>query len=101
MQHRTMTDGHIVLEYERAFVPHHMADRTILDVRMCANADNVHISAYNAVVPNTGMIADFHITDDLGAICDVNPLSQLRPFALVFMQHRQLPDKTSKVTEPL
>jgi hypothetical protein len=76
-----------------------VADRSILNIRVLSDADDVHIASDNAVEPDAGVVADFHIPNNLSAFGDVNPFSQLRPFSLVLMQHRQSPDKTSKLAE--
>jgi hypothetical protein len=76
-----------------------MANGAVLDIRVMPDANNVHISTNHTVEPNAGVIADFHIANNLSAFGNVNPLTQLRPLSLVLMQHRRLLDKTSKLTE--
>src|SRR5712671_5546145 len=101
MQHRAMADCHIIPENQGAFVPHHMADGAVLNVRMHSDADDVHVPPNDAVVPDAGVVANFHVADNLGAFSDINTLSQFRPLSHVLMQHYRSLDKTSTLTELL
>jgi hypothetical protein len=75
MQHYTMANRDIIPENKRAFVPHHMPDRRVLNVRVMANANDIHVTSNHAVIPNARVIPDFHVANDLGAFSDVNSLA--------------------------
>jgi hypothetical protein len=94
-----MTDRYVILQNKRALIPHHMPNRAILNIRVFPDANDVHISPDDAVVPDTGVIADFDVADNLSARRDVYAFTQLRPFSLVLMQHARPPDKTSKLAD--
>src|SRR5438874_2546559 len=98
VKHDAVADRNVVPENQRAFVPHHMPDGAVLNIRVLSDADDIHVSANDAVVPHAGVVADFHIAYNLRAFGDVNSLTQLRPLSLVLMQHRRPPDKTSTLT---
>jgi hypothetical protein len=70
-----MTDGNIVPQNKRALVPHHMADRGVLNVRVMANANDIHVTPNHTVIPNARVIPDFHVANDLSAFSDVNSLA--------------------------
>jgi hypothetical protein len=70
-----MADRHIIPENKRALVPHHMADRGVLNVRVMANANDIHVTPNHAVIPNARVIPDFHVANDLSAFSDVNSLA--------------------------
>src|SRR5439155_21958893 len=58
VQHRAVTDRNVVPEDERTLISHDMANRAVLNIRVPADADHVHVTSNHTVVPNAGMIAD-------------------------------------------
>ena len=62
-----MPDSHFVTNQSRVSLPLHMHHTTILDVRPCANANTVDIAANHDVHPDTTILTDLDVADDLRA----------------------------------
>src|SRR5262245_29607223 len=77
-------------------VTSHMEHAGVLNVGAVANPNVVAIAPHHRIEPDTGMIADDNIPDDLRAVCDEDPGPDLGELALITTKHW-----TIAPTEPL
>src|SRR4030095_14195901 len=85
MQPHSMPDGHIVAKSQRTLVSHHVHDRSVLNICMLPDSNDVYITTDHAVVPDAGVIPDFYVANDLCTFGYVDAGPQLRPFSHVLM----------------
>src|SRR5439155_8507332 len=90
VQHDTMTHRDVILEDQWTLELHDVSDRTVLDVGVLADPDEMNVAANDAVVPDAGMITNCNVSDHLGAFGNVNPLAQPGPFTLILVKHSSL-----------
>jgi Radical SAM superfamily len=90
VQYGSVTDRDVVAQDQRTLVPHGVTDAAILEVGVLPYANDVAITADNAVEPEARIIADFDVTDDLGALGKENVLADFWSFSFVFVQHPNL-----------
>lgn len=69
MQHHLMAYGHVV-SYGQRFADVGVQHAAILNVGTAPDSDGLGVAAYDDAKPDTGVFGKFHISDDLGAVCD-------------------------------
>jgi len=88
VHHDSVSNRYVIADNHRVLIQHPMRDRTILNICMLADPDEMNIPTNDTVEPNAGMVSDLDIADDFRALCDKHPITQLWQFSFVFMQHR-------------
>ncbi len=70
VNHRAMSDGHIIPYYSRSCLIHYVDAHIILDIASISNSNGIHISTYGGIKPYTGLITNTNIPDDIGTLGD-------------------------------
>src|SRR5881396_209661 len=99
VKHDAVPYRDVILENKWILGLHDVADRAVLNIGVLADANEMNVAANDAVVPDAGMVLNLNVSDDLGAFRNVNSLSQLRPFALILVQHSTLRIKTTTLAK--
>ena len=63
--HRAMSHRHIVTDYRRIGVAHHVHEGQVLDIGPRADAHVIDVAANDDVHPHAALRAEQHVTDDL------------------------------------
>jgi hypothetical protein len=77
MQDGRMADRYLVADGGAVRAAHHVNHRVVLDVGAAANPDGVHVAPDHDVHPDTALLTDFHVPDDLGTLIDEGALMDL------------------------
>lgn len=64
MNNGVVRDGNMVSNVNRSYLVSAMNDCTVLNVHLVTNPDVMHISTHHGIVPDTAVVAHFHITND-------------------------------------
>src|SRR5262249_32012341 len=67
-----VADGHLVADAGRVGPPLDVDHGEVLDIGAPPDADGVHVTAEDGVVPDRRFLPDLHVPDDLGAVGDEN-----------------------------
>ena len=84
---RAVSDRDVVANRRRVRVLHDVHDGPVLDVRSAADADPVDVAANDDRHPDTALLADFHVADDLRAVVDVGGRMDARHSPAVGTKH--------------
>ena len=82
--------GNIVANVDAVLFFHAVEDAVVLNVGIVAHADLVYVAAEDGVHPDTGVLADDDVTDELGGVVDVAGFGELGSDAFVGADHGYL-----------
>jgi hypothetical protein len=77
MENGAVAYGDVVAEEDAVFLFHAVEDTVVLNVGIVADADLMDIAAENSVHPDAGVLADDHVSDELGGVVDVGGIGEL------------------------
>ena len=87
VQSNGVAHGDIVAHDHAIFVAHAVEHAAILHAAVLADADGIDVTADHGIHPYTGVLADFHVADDLGGLVDIAAIVNAWRFSLVSAQH--------------
>ena len=83
VQDHAMPHRHMVAHDAGVEVSLNVTDGSVLDVRVMADSNVVHVTPDDCVEPDAGIVSNFNVTDNFGAFCDKYARSQLRRYPVV------------------
>src|SRR3990172_4745951 len=82
-----MGHGHVITHNRGKTIPRDMKDAAILDIAAFSNSDVKDIPANDRIKPDTGMITDFDIPDNLGSFLDKNTFANFWKLSQIASDH--------------
>src|SRR5207249_788869 len=80
-----MADGDKIPDQAGKFI-REMDDGIVLDIGVMADGDAVYVTPHDGVVPHAGIISDSDVSQDHGAVSDINPFAEGRFSAQEFFE---------------
>ena len=82
-----MPNRNVVANKDSVFLFHPMQHAAILNVGVVADADRINVPAQHRIHPNTGVLAQFDVADDLRGGVYIAGLGDFRCHAFVGANH--------------